>query len=334
MTSSADIDRLSLRSPDALLSALPYLLGFHPQESVVAVWLRDGRLLLTQRIDLPGADTPLPAWVQALWGHAAARAADELVLVAVSGHPLPVPVIEAATEPAPAAGVRLRDVLRVQGDRWWSLLCEDATCCPPEGRRIRQAAADAVAAEFTGRGRAPMPARTDLVAQLAHDAGWSADVAARITAPPRGRGEREAWRDRMLARLLDLLSRAEPLDADAVADVASGLADIRVRDTLLWDATRWAEDDACRALDRLLECVRATPIGTVAPVATCAALVAWLLGDGARAQVALDRAQAADAGYSLALLLAASLRAGLPPSAWREAMGSLDRSACRHGRTG
>lgn len=334
MTSPADIDRLSLRSPDALLAAVPYLLGFHPEESLVAVWLRDGRILLTQRIDLPDAEAPLPTWVQALWGHAAARCADELVLVAVSAHAVPVPVIEAATQPAVEAGVCIRDVLRLRGDRWWSLVCADATCCPPEGRLVHRAAADAVAAEFTGRGRAPMPARADLVSQVAHDPVRSVAVSGRITTPPRGRGALEAWRDRMIVRVAHLLDRADPLDVPEIADVASGLSDIRVRDTLLWDAARWDDEDACRALDRLIECVRATPMSAVAPVATSAALVAWLSGDGARALVALERAQDADAGYSLALLLAASLRAGLPPSAWREAMGSLDRGTCRHGGTG
>jgi hypothetical protein len=61
------------------------------------------------------------------------------------------------------------------------------------------------------------------------------------------------------------------------------------------------------------------------------AVVAWLLGDGARARIAVDRARQDDAGYSLALLLEASLGAGLPPAAWRESMAALTRDACRHG---
>ena len=69
----------------------------------------------------------------------------------------------------------------------------------------------------------------------------------------------------------------------------------------------------------------------MAPVASCAAIVAWLLGDGARAQIAVERARRDDGEYSLALLLAASLRAGLPPDAWRESMAALTRDDCRHG---
>ena len=50
---STPIDALTLRSPDALVAAVPYLLGFWPTDSAVVVWLRGGRIMLTQRLDLP-----------------------------------------------------------------------------------------------------------------------------------------------------------------------------------------------------------------------------------------------------------------------------------------
>jgi hypothetical protein len=66
-------------------------------------------------------------------------------------------------------------------------------------------------------------------------------------------------------------------------------------------------------------------------VACCAAITAWLLGDGARASVATARARVDDPRYSLGELLAVSLAAGLPPQAWRESMAGLSRELCRHG---
>ena len=44
------------------------------------------------------------------------------------------------------------------------------------------------------------------------------------------------------------------------------------------------------------------------------AFVAWQSGDGALANVALDRALADDPGYSMALLLRQVINAGAPPS--------------------
>ena len=41
-----------LRGPDAVIAAIPYLLGFHPQDSIVIVWMRERRICLTQRMDL------------------------------------------------------------------------------------------------------------------------------------------------------------------------------------------------------------------------------------------------------------------------------------------
>ena len=47
--------------------------------------------------------------------------------------------------------------------------------------------------------------------------------------------------------------------------------------------------------------------------------------------MAVDRALADDPDYSLAALVATSLRAGLAPTAWREVMAALPRDECRHG---
>src|SRR6202043_2086889 len=58
---------------------------------------------------------------------------------------------------------------------------------------------------------------------------------------------------------------------------------------------------------------RAQP-GHVAAPAALLAFVAWQSGDGALANVALDRALADDPRYSMALLLRQVITAGAPPS--------------------
>jgi hypothetical protein len=83
--------------------------------------------------------------------------------------------------------------------------------------------------------------------------------------------------------------------------------------------------------ERLADLVRCAPPGQVAPAATVLAIAQWSSGDGARANVALDRAQADDPDYSLAHLVGAALRSGLPPSTWAASLADLDRDTCRHG---
>jgi hypothetical protein len=58
-------------------------------------------------------------------------------------------------------------------------------------------------------------------------------------------------------------------------------------------------------------------------VASLLAVCGWLGGDGALARVALERAQLADPGYSLAALLGAALDGGLPPWSWSSMMAEV-----------
>jgi hypothetical protein len=64
---------------------------------------------------------------------------------------------------------------------------------------------------------------------------------------------------------------------------------------------------------------RATPAYLPAP-ASLLAFTAWQSGEGALANIAIDRALAADPGYSLAQLLRDIMDAGVPPSAARAPM--------------
>jgi hypothetical protein len=54
--------------------------------------------------------------------------------------------------------------------------------------------------------------------------------------------------------------------------------------------------------------------GYIAAPASLLAFVAWQAGNGALANLALDRAEADDPGYSMARLLRDTLTAGAPPS--------------------
>jgi hypothetical protein len=337
---STPIDALTLRSPDALVAAVPYLLGFRPVESAVVVWLRAGRIMLTQRLDLPSEEAHLAEWRSALWTHVAADRADEIVVVLVTGRSDLEWIQQAIVTDADARGIAVRDALRLSGDRWWSLLCSDESCCPVAGRQVQSDVAAAVAAEFTMLGQAPLPDRESIEAWLSADPVQVAEVVRRLPAGLPGRGSgprrRQVWRDRSLELVRECLTQAAPSrranESPAVlARLLPALADIRVRDTALWDLAQSDSDGLRRAMAVLVQALRAAPEGLVAPVATCVAIVAWQLGDGTRATIAVDRALSDDPGYSLALLVTASLRAGLPPEAWREAMAGLTRDECRYG---
>jgi hypothetical protein len=73
-----------------------------------------------------------------------------------------------------------------------------------------------------------------------------------------------------------------------------------------------AHRDAHRRL--WIDVTRRAQPGYVAAPAALLAFVAWQCGDGALANVALDRALADDPRYSMALLLRQVITAGAPPS--------------------
>ena len=98
---------------------------------------------------------------------------------------------------------------------------------------------------------------------------------------------------------------------DEIARLTVALRDLRVRD----DA--WARMDPAHSGAHLrlwIDVTRRAQPGHVGAPAALLAFVAWQAGDGALANVALDRALADDPGYSMALLLRQVISAGTPPS--------------------
>jgi hypothetical protein len=96
-----------------------------------------------------------------------------------------------------------------------------------------------------------------------------------------------------------------------LAWITVALRDLRVRDDA-WARMDPAYLDAHRRL--WIDVTRRAQPGYVAAPASLLAFVAWQAGDGALANVALDRALADDTRYSMALLLRQVITAGAPPS--------------------
>src|SRR5690606_22288696 len=87
------------------------------------------------------------------------------------------------------------------------------------------------------------------------------------------------------------------------------LTSLRVRDHA-WEAIR-TEQPHLRLWSDVTR--RVEPSLAAAP-ASLLAFTAWRRGDGTLAQLALERALAADPGYSMALLLRDGISRGVPPS--------------------
>ena len=322
---------MSLANPEAAIAAVPSLLGFTPHHSVVVLWMRDGELALTQRIDLPVDARPPAAWLDACVNHVGAAAAHEAIIVvfASRGNDRELPFARAVDHLEARLAehrVELIDALLADDERWFSYRC-DGPCCPIQGRCIDPDVRMRVGAAFALEGVAPFPDRDAVVGSLGRDPQAHQDVRRRLPRRPRTWTERS--RDAVLRGPMRRLLAGSPLDVSDSARVIAGLVDIRVRDTVLWRLSR--VHDGRVVLPGFIGALRAAPDGYVAPIATVTAIAAWLTGDGARASIAVERARAEDPDYGLALLVETALRAGLPPKVWRSAMVDLDERSCRYG---
>jgi hypothetical protein len=96
-----------------------------------------------------------------------------------------------------------------------------------------------------------------------------------------------------------------------------GLADPAVRDIGL-ELTLGVEAHAAEAL--WVECTRRAPSPFDATPATLLAVSAWLRGDGAMANIALERALDSDPECVLARMLQAALMSCTPPGRLREVL--------------
>lgn len=158
-----------MRGPADLVDALPYLLGFHPDDSVVLVGLHGarGRFGVRLRGDLPArADE---------WAGVADRLADRVINGAGPGRRPDGIVLFLCQDPREGeeprrAMERLRplaqhlrlacgaldvpvvEAICLAGGRWWSYTCPTASCCPADGTPLNRDGTSVMAATaaYTG----------------------------------------------------------------------------------------------------------------------------------------------------------------------------------------
>ncbi len=328
---NSDPTVVKVSSPADILGVLPHRLGFHARESLVVVSLHGPRRRdeLVMRFDLPGVchDDEL---CREVVGRLRQRAADATVLVCYTEAAGPkfgltrAPLVRALRRALGRAGIEVVDALLVRDGRWWSYLCRDVACCPPEGSPLPAAptpAANLYAAEAVARGQVVLADRFALersIEPVAVDLIAAAQVAERMV------GKLEAGDVQAVHRLVrpavDRLVEAWgagncAIDDDEALIVALGLRAKDVRDEVM---TLVLDHDPELLAGLFTELARRTPDILAAPVCTVLAWCAYAAGSGALAGVAAERALRVEAGYEMAELILAGLAGMQPPAMVRE----------------
>jgi hypothetical protein len=336
-------DRVRLSGPTDLIAIVPYLLGFHPTDSVVVLAVRGKRPVFTIRLDLLPTGAPageLRDLVEPVPQLLRQNRASGALIVAYGPADRATPAVAAVRAALRPTGLDVIEALRVSDGRYWSYLCANRDCCPAAGTPFDMSSS-AAAAAATVAGMVALPDRAALVRQVG-----PADE-------PTRRAMREATR-RADVRMWSLVEEAggpgvyddEPDDeerwaaaADAVLAagrraVARGLATHADGGRLSDDEAAWlcllislipVRDHAWQQIidnpgdvelhKGLWLDITSRAEDELVPAPGCLlAFCAWTEGHGALASAALERVLDLDPDYSMADLLLRGLSTGLHPA--------------------
>jgi hypothetical protein len=313
------VDRPTLRvsGPAEIVQLVPYILGFHPHESLVMIALRGRRTVVSARYDL---DAPID--LATPWCQSASKAgADHVIALlytdGIERQPLPKRTFVAdLSQVFEDHALEVIDVLAVSDGRWWSYRCANPQCCPPEGTPVD--ATGAVAASAVSEGLVALPNRESLETELALDEPRMALVDAEIRAfhdpedqqpNPHIRVMRaQDWAE--VRAFVRETRNGVAITNQRAARVLCALLDRSVRDAAIGYLVGRPEDavrDAWRELTRI-----APPLWRAAP-ATLYAMWCFAEGSGARTNIGVDVALDANPNYALAQILLELQASGLNP---------------------
>jgi hypothetical protein len=324
-----------------LIATVPALIGYHPRESLVLIATEGpagGRIGLTLRADLPP-----PQHVELV----AADAVDSLlmdepagavviVLGERSGDADPLPhaeLVEAVVEALAGHGVEPYVVAWAESTEAgapWACYgrCRCVGVLPdPAGTVVAAsvvAGGQVIRADRTELERMVAPADPARVRRRARLLVARQDAALDRPESTAGPVDGLAVVDAAVAAAAD---GALVLDDRTVLDLAWALSDIRVRDAAL---LRNLGPAAAAAEQLWAALARELPDPEAAEAAALLAVAALLRGDGALANVSLDRAQRAWPGHRLTRLLRWAAEAGVRPDQLR---GWLSGDAAPTGRS-
>ncbi|MFJ4028386.1 DUF4192 domain-containing protein [Paenarthrobacter sp. NPDC089989] len=156
-------ETLNIYRPEDVLGYIPHLLGYWPQDSLVAITMQEKTFGATLRVDLPTSNSPRvrAAFAEYVRNHLLAdEHADGVVLAlydsagwddgSVVCHAMPVLV--ALQQALETVGLCVREAWLVGDDYWRSAFCTDADCCPVPGLPVDQIRNSRINAEMVYRG--------------------------------------------------------------------------------------------------------------------------------------------------------------------------------------
>ncbi|WP_328354546.1 DUF4192 domain-containing protein [Mycobacterium sp. NBC_00419] len=329
-----------INRPGALIAAIPAVLGFVPEQSLVLVALEHDQMGAVMRVDL---DDAMAGKIEHLIDVAAASGAEAAIAVIVDDKGAPCPMcnedyrevcqsLTAALADQDMALYAAHVVDRIVAGGTWH--CVDG--CGETGP-VEDPSASPLAAAAVLDGRRLYGRRADLqaviaVADPAHTESLieligqcASDREARRRADPDGCGRRDVEAAIAAAARVSAAARLE--DAELAA-LACAITDVAVRDTLYALAVGSGAGQA-ETLWAVL--ARTLPDPWRVEALVLLAFSAYARGDGPLAGLSLEAALRGDPEHRMAGMLDTALQSGMRPEQIRELAGTGYRLARRLG---
>jgi Domain of unknown function (DUF4192) len=290
----------TMTNPHDLLATVPFLIGYHPQNSIVFVSLQNERAGVAMRIDFPSE--PDPQQFSVLINQLARQNADEVVIVLYrpEGNENSDKLIHLIQRMLQEVHIPIAEMISVKAEMWRSILCQDLACCPIDGR--------------------PLATSKTLELQVKIGAIDEIDY--------EGGNFHQAQQQGAFA-VNDLIQefRAKGFQSspDLIALVLVRLQDLQVRDYALGVAS----DDLQAEMLRMWAWIASiAPRGYLAPPATLFAELAYEKSEKALALRALERALDDNPSYELAKLLRRTFAAQWSPENFKSMRAELHPKIC------
>lgn len=305
------------RGPEDLIALVPYLLGFHPEESVVLLTFGAPAGSFHARTDLPEGTDERAAMVEVLCEAVRNNGVEVTAVVVFSSDAERARACCAELVPAlQVSGASVLDAVRADGRCWWSVLEDaephpyDLSCHPFTAERVLEGQA-----AFRSRGELADSIVGDDPEDSARVAEAADEVADELLAGGQLRVQEVARTNALWLR--DRLAAASKLDDRlSVADAGRVLVLVQLVSMRDVACSRISRSTAHEHVLLWRDLLRRAPSDLVPGAAALLGLAAWLDGDGALAWCAIDRCREVDPDHSLALHLADLLQRAVPPGTW------------------
>ncbi|MFJ9058351.1 DUF4192 domain-containing protein [Streptomyces sp. NPDC102409] len=181
----SDAQQITLRGPAELADALPYLMGFHPNDSVVMVALHGGRGRFGGRLRL-GIPQQREEWAPVadqlarslIVGSERRDSRPDAIVVFLCQDPAEGesasrtmerlrPLAQCLRTACGALDVPVLEALCISDGRYWSYCCPDDRCCPAEGNPLALPGTTVMAAAAAYAGIQVRGSLRDMEARLA-----------------------------------------------------------------------------------------------------------------------------------------------------------------------